>query len=132
MKKIYIAWIVVLLSKGFLSPVLGQQTPVFANYNYNTVVINPAHAGFYPNSDITLTNRGYLTQVEGSPRNIGLTVNTPLRSKNMGLGAGVYSDQVGVTTIPVYLRHILIKYFLIIIIIEQDGGLIILMFYPLE
>lgn len=98
MKKIYIALIVVLLSKGFLCPVIGQQTPVFANYNYNTVVINPAHAGFYPNSDITLTNRGYLTQVEGSPRNIGITVNTPLRSKNMGLGAGVYSDQVGVTT----------------------------------
>ncbi|WP_109851821.1 type IX secretion system membrane protein PorP/SprF [Aquimarina sp. AU58] len=98
MKKVYILLIVAILSKGFLCPIFGQQTPVFANYNYNTVVINPAHAGFYPDSDITLTNRGYLNQLDGSPRNIGLTVNSPLRSKNMGLGAGVYSDQVGVTT----------------------------------
>lgn len=98
MKKAYIIWMVAILSKGFLCPIFGQQTPVFANYNYNTVIINPAHAGFYPDSDITITNRGYLNSVEGSPRNIGLTLNSTLRSKNMGLGAGVLSDQVGVTT----------------------------------
>lgn len=98
MKKAYIIWMVAILSKGFLCPIFGQQTPVFANYNYNTVIINPAHAGFYPDSDITITNRGYLNSVEGSPRNIGLTLNSPLGSKNMGLGAGVLSDQVGVTT----------------------------------
>lgn len=97
MKKAYIIWMVAILSKGFLCPIFGQQTPVFANYNYNTVIINPAHAGFYPDSDITITNRGYLNSVEGSPRNIGLTFNSPIGTKNMGLGAGVLSDQVGVT-----------------------------------
>ncbi len=98
MKTKYIILMVVMLSKGVLYPIFGQQTPVFANYNYNTVIINPAHAGFYPDADITITNRGYLNQIDGSPRNIGLTFNSPLGSENVGLGAGVYSDQVGVTT----------------------------------
>ncbi|WP_108867036.1 PorP/SprF family type IX secretion system membrane protein [Aquimarina aquimarini] len=97
MKKVYVIIAVTLLT-GFLCPIFGQQTPVFANYNYNTVVINPAHAGFYPDADITITNRGYLNHIEGSPRNIGLTFNSSLNSSNMGLGAGVVSDQVGVTT----------------------------------
>ncbi|WP_103071196.1 PorP/SprF family type IX secretion system membrane protein [Aquimarina sediminis] len=98
MRKKNILCAVVLLSNCLYNLIFAQQTPVFANYNYNTVVINPAHAGFYQNSDITITNRGYLNQVDGSPRNIGLTFNSPLRSNNMGLGAGIYSDQVGVTT----------------------------------
>ncbi|WP_109434844.1 MULTISPECIES: PorP/SprF family type IX secretion system membrane protein [Aquimarina] len=96
--KYIIMLIAVMLSKGILCPIFGQQTPVFANYDYNTVIINPAHAGFYPDADVTITNRGYLNQIDGSPRNIGLTFNSPLGSENVGLGAGVYSDQVGVTT----------------------------------
>lgn len=98
MKKTYIVLIVISLSKGFLYKTFGQQTPVFANYDYNTILINPAHAGFYPDADITLTNRGYLNPLDGSPRNIGLTFNTPLKSRNIGLGGGFVSDKIGVTT----------------------------------
>ncbi|MCK8523863.1 PorP/SprF family type IX secretion system membrane protein [Aquimarina sp. D1M17] len=88
--------IIMLIGNCFF--VSAQQTPVFANYNYNTVIINPAHAGFDPSSEFTLSNRGYLNTVDGSPRNIGLLFNSPLKSEKMGFGAGVFSDQVGVTT----------------------------------
>ncbi len=98
MKKKYIYIITIVVSSGFLCSLSAQQTPVFANYNYNTVIINPAHAGFYPNPEVTLTNRGYLNTIDGSPRNIGLLFNSPLHSEKTGLGAGVFSDQVGVTT----------------------------------
>ncbi len=91
--------IVVTLSTGFYHSVFGQQTPVFANYSYNSVIINPAHAGYYPDIDITVTNRGHLNGIEGSPKNIGLTVNFPTSSKNIGFGGGVFSDQIGVTNI---------------------------------
>nr|WP_246615784.1 PorP/SprF family type IX secretion system membrane protein [Aquimarina litoralis] len=86
-----------MLSSNYLCSVFAQQTPVFADYNYNTLLINPAHAGFYSNTDITLTNRGYLNQFEGSPRNIGLVFNSPLKSEKVGLGAGFISDEIGVT-----------------------------------
>ncbi|MHA7060219.1 PorP/SprF family type IX secretion system membrane protein [Aquimarina sp. M1] len=98
MKKTYMLLIVVILSKGFLCKIFSQQTPLFANYDYNTVLINPAHAGFYADTDVTLTNRGYLNQIDGSPRNIGLTINSSLNSRKVGLGAGFSSDKIGVTT----------------------------------
>ena len=91
--------IVVVLSTGFTDAIFGQQTPIFADYSYNSVVFNPAHAGFYPGTDIVLTSRGHLNAVEGSPKNIGLTINSPIARKNMGLGAGFYSDQVGVANV---------------------------------
>lgn len=81
-----------------VSFVFAQQTPVFANYGYNTVVINPAHAGYYKDVDVTLINSGFFNAVEGSPKNIGLTVNAPLSSKHMGLAGGVAVDEIGVTT----------------------------------
>ncbi|WP_194766349.1 PorP/SprF family type IX secretion system membrane protein [Tamlana sp. I1] len=95
--KEFIKIMVFMLSGGMICSVFAQQTPVFTNYNYNTVIINPAHAGFYPDTDITMTNLGYFNNIEGSPRNIGITVNTPMGLRRVGLGAGVYSDQVGVT-----------------------------------
>lgn len=75
-----------------------QQTPVFANYSYNTVIINPAHAGYYEDVDVTLVNSGFFNAVDGSPQNLSLTINAPLRSKNLGLAGGVSVDQIGVSS----------------------------------
>ena len=91
--------IITILSTGLLHSILGQQTPIFANYNYNSIAFNPAHAGFYPDTDITITNRGYLNKIEGSPKNIGLTINLPTGFKNTGYGGGISSERVGVTNI---------------------------------
>ena len=77
---------------------LGQQTPVFSEYNYNTILINSAHAGFSPDPEITITNRGYLNSIEGSPRNLSAIFNTSFNSKKAGLGIGVIHDEIGVTT----------------------------------
>jgi type IX secretion system PorP/SprF family membrane protein len=90
--------IIVLLFSTSISLVFAQQTPVFSNYSYNTVVINPAHAGYYEDVDVTLINTGFLNSVEGSPKNMGLTVNAPLRSKHLGLAGGIATDEIGVTT----------------------------------
>jgi len=80
------------------SLIFAQQTPVYANYSYNTVIINPAHAGYYEDMDVTLVNTGFFNSIDGSPQNLSLTVNAPLRSKHLGLAAGVSVDQIGVTT----------------------------------
>lgn len=98
MKKNYIILITLIVLKGLSSTIFAQQTPVFANYNYNALTINPAHAGYYSDTDITITDRGYFNKLEGSPRNTGLTFNTPLNSKNVGLGGGIISDKVGITS----------------------------------
>lgn len=77
--------------------VTAQQTPVFSSYNYNTVLINPAHAGYFDDLDVALTTNGYFNSVEGSPRNFDISVNALTRSEKIGLAAGISHDQIGVT-----------------------------------
>jgi type IX secretion system PorP/SprF family membrane protein len=98
MIKKYSLAVIVFLYSMQSNLIFAQQTPVFANYSYNTVIINPAHAGYYDDVDATLVNSSFFNAVDGSPQNLSLTVNAPLRSKNLGLAAGVSVDQIGVTT----------------------------------
>ncbi|KAF2515223.1 PorP/SprF family type IX secretion system membrane protein [Flavobacterium foetidum] len=88
----------ILISAALFSDnISAQQTPVFSSYNYNTVLINPAHAGYYENGDLVLTANGYFNSVEGSPRNADFTFNTPSNSEKMGLAGGIAHNQIGVT-----------------------------------
>ncbi|MFD1602085.1 type IX secretion system membrane protein PorP/SprF [Flavobacterium artemisiae] len=81
----------------FLERAYGQQTPVFSSYNYNAVLINPAHAGYYNDIDMVMTTNGYFNSVDGSPKNFDLSVNKLTWSEKIGLAAGISHDQVGVT-----------------------------------
>jgi len=88
----------VILLLCFTITVYSQQTPVFSDYYYNTILINPAHAGFYQDVDITAGNRGSLSSIEGAPQSFSVTTNIPFRSEKVGLGFGFINDQIGVTT----------------------------------
>lgn len=81
----------------FLERAYAQQTPVFSSYNYNTVLINPAHAGYYSDLDLAMTTNGYFNSVEGSPKNFDLSVNKLTWGEKIGLAAGISHDQIGVT-----------------------------------
>ncbi len=88
----------VLLSLLSYNSIFGQQTAVFAEYNYNPFIINSAYAGLLPTTEATLTNTGFLNSIEGSPQNFTLSFHTPLQEGKVGLGAGFIRDQIGVTT----------------------------------
>ncbi|WPR77661.1 PorP/SprF family type IX secretion system membrane protein [Algoriphagus sp. NG3] len=75
-----------------------QQTPLFSEYNYNPLVVNPAYAGMTYGAEATLSNYGYFNAIEGSPKNSSLTFNTPIAEDKMGLGATISRDKIGVTT----------------------------------
>lgn len=90
-------YIQIILLLCFTTTMNSQQTPVFSDYYYNTILINPAHAGFYQDIDITAGNRGSLSSVEGAPQSFSLTTNIPFRSDKVGLGFGFINDQIGVT-----------------------------------
>ena len=74
-----------------------QQTPSFGEYNYNPFLVNPAYAGAMPDSEAVLSNSGMGATVEGAPATFSLTYNTPIKRNQMGLGAAVINDQIGVT-----------------------------------
>lgn len=74
----------------------GQQTPVFSDYNYNTIIINPAHTGLFENTEVAFTNRGLIDAFDGAPKYLSLSVSVP---KNYsGFGGGILRDEIGVTT----------------------------------
>ena len=75
-----------------------QQTPEFADYFYNPLVINPAYTGFYRNSDITFSGRMQAGSVEGAPETLSLSFHGPISQKKMGVGGMVIHDKLGVTT----------------------------------
>jgi len=77
---------------------IAQQTPAFAEYNYNPYLINSAFAGLAPSTEISLSNSGFLNSIEGSPRNFSISLHSPLNRGKVGLGAGFIRDEIGVTT----------------------------------
>ncbi len=71
-----------------------QQVPHYAQYMYNTQVLNPAFVGLRSDFNATLLSRGQWVNVDGAPQTTTFSVNTRLNS-GFGLGAVVISDQIG-------------------------------------
>ncbi|WP_108866388.1 PorP/SprF family type IX secretion system membrane protein [Aquimarina aquimarini] len=80
------------------SSLVAQQTPLFTDYYYNQVLINPAHSGYHPDTEVSLSNFGYLNDFEGSPRTFSGILTTSVFDNNVGISGGVISDQIGVTS----------------------------------
>ncbi len=74
--------------------VIAQQVPHYAQYMYNTQVLNPAFVGLRSDFNATLLSRGQWVSVAGAPQTTTFSMNTRLNS-GFGLGGIVISDQIG-------------------------------------
>lgn len=79
--------------------IMAQQTPVFSDYAYNALLLNPAHAGFYKNTDVTLSYRNIPSDFEGTPVVMSAAVNANTKSENIGFGVNAVNDRIGVANI---------------------------------
>jgi type IX secretion system PorP/SprF family membrane protein len=87
-----------------------QQTPVFSDYNYNTIIINPAHTGVNEETEIAFTNRGLIDAFDGTPKYLSLSVSVP--KDYSGFGGGILRDEIGVTTSTHFFASYAYKIFL--------------------
>jgi type IX secretion system PorP/SprF family membrane protein len=78
----------------YIANVRAQQVPHYAQYMYNTQVLNPAFVGLRSDFNATLLSRGQWVNVDGAPQTTTFSVNTRL-SSGFGFGAVVISDQIG-------------------------------------
>ena len=109
MKKL--APIIILIFCCLLSDMLrAQQTPVFSDYNYNTIIINPAHTGLAQDTEVAFTNRGIIDAFDGSPRYLSLSAS--FARDYSGFGGGVLRDEVGVTNLTHFFGSYAYKIFL--------------------
>jgi type IX secretion system PorP/SprF family membrane protein len=91
-KKI-IVFILLLNSKSIIS----QQETQHSMYFFNPVLLNPAYAGSQEALQITGTSRNQWTGLAGAPKTQVLSLHTPIKFKNVGVGFTVLNDELGVT-----------------------------------
>jgi len=96
----------ILASILFILEVSSQQDPMYTQYMYNTLSVNPAYAGSRDALSITGLLREQWVGIEGAPSTQTLTIHSPFYDDNMGLGFSIINDNVG----PVHQTMLFLDY----------------------
>jgi type IX secretion system PorP/SprF family membrane protein len=73
----------------------GQQDPMFTNYQFNSLIFNPAYAGSNEHLTLNVIHRQQWVGFEGAPSTQSLLAHTPLKNERVGLGASIVKDKIG-------------------------------------
>lgn len=80
-----------------VSTALAQQDAQYTQNQFNSnLVINPAYAGAAQSTSFGMRYRKQWTNMEGSPRTMGLTAETALAKDKLGIGLCVNNDKAGI------------------------------------
>lgn len=74
-----------------------QQDPLFTQYAFNQVALNPAVAGTHEGISLTAMSRLQWSGFQGAPETHIFSAHAPLRTGNMGVGLTFFHDRIGVT-----------------------------------
>jgi len=92
MKKIIFLFFYFCLQSGMYA----QQDPLFSQYIFNGLVINPAYAGSHPYMTLNVLARKQWFGMDKSPSTQAISWNGPLKSKKAGLGLILNNDRAGI------------------------------------
>lgn len=94
-KKVLILFVLIFMSFCFQS--IGQQDPLYTQYAFNQVVLNPAVAGTNQGTSFTTMSRLQWSGFPGAPKTHIFSAHTPLKTGNMGLGLTFFHDRIGIS-----------------------------------
>lgn len=77
--------------------VKAQQDPMYTQYMFNMLAINPAYAGSRNVVSATALYRNQWTGLNGAPETTTFTIDAPINDKKIGLGLQVFNDKLGIT-----------------------------------
>ncbi len=94
-----IIFISVVLFAGMIHSVncYSQHDPMFTNYMWNEMFINPAYAGSRDAVSFVALSRQQWVGIDGAPSTQTLSVQGPLFENKVGLGLGFMHESIGVT-----------------------------------
>jgi type IX secretion system PorP/SprF family membrane protein len=92
LRKIFLTAIA-LLAFVFFSK--AQQYPVFTQYYFNEMVINPAYAGNHVQLSLTAMYRNQWVNFPGAPKTFNFTGHVAVAKNKVGLGLMVNHDEIG-------------------------------------
>lgn len=96
--KLKLYWIfslLCLLLMQVTGDVKAQQYPVFSQYYFNELVINPAYAGNHVQLSLTSIYRNQWVNFPGAPRTFSFSGHTSLYDGKVGVGLLVNHDEIG-------------------------------------
>lgn len=73
-----------------------QQNPLFTQYMFNGLVINPAYSGSHESMTTTFAARSQWTGLKGAPQTQVASMHSPLKFSRSAAGAVLVHDQVSV------------------------------------
>lgn len=74
---------------------LGQQDPIYNQYMFNPLVLNPAYAGSRERISAIALHREQWLNLAGAPRTTTFSVHAPLLHHKLGIGFAVTNDAIG-------------------------------------
>ena len=75
-----------------------QSEPMFSQYTFNEIFINPAYAGSDEALSLSSVYRKQWVNIEGAPTTKTFTAHSHLFKSKVGLGLTAYQDQIGVAS----------------------------------
>jgi type IX secretion system PorP/SprF family membrane protein len=76
--------------------VSAQQEPMYSQYMFNMLHINPAYAGNRGSDNFTLLYRNQWIGISGAPKTASVSWDKRTDENNMGYGLELYNDQLGI------------------------------------
>jgi type IX secretion system PorP/SprF family membrane protein len=98
--------IFLLLYIAYNNVAIAQQNPVFSQYMFNGLAINPAYAGNQDQFSATALYRKQWDNFQGAPSTQTLSAHSSVKNKNIGVGLLAARDQIGIhNDTRVYLSY---------------------------
>jgi type IX secretion system PorP/SprF family membrane protein len=94
MKALYIISIILCISVSSFA----QQEPMYSEYVFDGLLINPAFAGSHDALNAMILYRNQWVNVPGAPKTGVLSLDAPLKNPKVGLGLNVELDKIGVSS----------------------------------
>ncbi len=96
-KNIRYTFFVILLSGLFYSA-KSQYDPLYTQYMFNTLALNPAYAGTSGVLNAMIMSRQQWVGFKDAPSTQTFSIHTPVASRNLGTGISVVHDKIGPVT----------------------------------
>lgn len=97
MKNIKIATVILVMSTIQALTAWGQNDPMFTQYMFNELYINPAYAGSRENISVTGLIREQWVGLDGAPSTQTLSAHAPIWGKRVGIGLTFLNESIGVS-----------------------------------
>mgnify|MGYP000998512901 CR=1 FL=1 len=93
MKRTYI---VVILTFFATANVFAQTEPMYSQYMYNMLGVNPAYAGNREATSFNFFQRNQWIGLKGAPKTTSISIDQAAKEGKIGLGFQAYDDRLGV------------------------------------